>query len=126
VPGINEKNKSLYELACRIAVNTVAQGTAAELMKLGMILLQKAFDAQQLRARMILQIHDELLIAVPEQHATVVEKIVADALQNSVSWDVPCGPAHPECFCANKDVSKENVPLVVTTRIGSSWDEVTK
>lgn len=106
VPGIYEKNKSLYELACRIAVNTVAQGTAAELMKVGMLLLQKTFDEQpSLNAQMILQIHDELLISVPESSTAIIEKMVVDVLQNSVNWDVP---------------------LVVTTRVGKTWDEVTK
>jgi len=106
LPGIYEKNKALHELACRVAVNTVAQGTAAELMKLGMILLQKGFDKHpEWQARMILQIHDELLIEVPEHNAATVEKFVADTLQNSVNW---------------------NVPLVVTTRLGKTWDDVTK
>lgn len=105
IPGIHEKNKSLYELACRVAVNTAAQGTAAELMKLGMILLHKQFTSDKYNAHMLLQIHDELLISVPQEYAQIIEKNVKDVLQASVDW---------------------NVPLVVTTRIGANWAEVTK
>lgn len=105
VPAIYEKNKNLYDAACRIAINTRVQGTAAELMKIGMLKLDHVFHEQQLRARMVLQIHDELLIAASEQDIKIVEKLVIDVLQSSVDW---------------------SVPLVVTTRVGKNWAEVTK
>ncbi|MGE0009732.1 MAG: DNA polymerase I [Candidatus Babeliales bacterium] len=105
VSGIHEKNKSLYEQATRIAINTVAQGTAAELMKIGMINLERAFKEHKLDANMILQIHDELLISVREDQAQKTEKIIRETLENVVSW---------------------NVPLVVTTSTGKDWKEVTK
>lgn len=105
VPGIYEKNKNLYDAACRIAINTRAQGTAAELMKIGMIKLFDIFSQKKLGAKMVLQIHDELLITVPEQDIKIVEKLVIDVLQSSVDW---------------------SVPLVVTTRVGKNWAQVTK
>ncbi len=105
IPGIHETNRSLYEQACRIAINTVAQGTAAELMKMGMINLDRAIKEQQLGAHMILQIHDELLISVPQEHAEKAIKIIRETLENVVSW---------------------TVPLLVTTNVGNDWKEVTK
>lgn len=105
LPGIYEKNKMLYELAKRMAINTAAQGTAAEIMKLGMINLSQRFKNENLDAKIVLQIHDELLISVPENQKDTVEKIVKDVLENVVAW---------------------NVPLIVTTRFGTDWQEVTK
>ena len=60
IPGIYEQNKALYEEARRVAINTKAQGTAAEIMKLGMIRLQQELRARRLQAVIVLQIHDEL------------------------------------------------------------------
>jgi DNA polymerase-1 len=105
VPGIYEKNRVLYDEARRVAINTVAQGTAAEVMKKGMIALNDAFKRQGLGARMILQIHDELLISVPCAEQAVTQNLVKNVLEQVVSWDIP---------------------LVVTTRFGADWGEVTK
>jgi DNA polymerase-1 len=105
VPGINERNKSLYEAACRAAINTQAQGTAAELMKKGMIDLHKQLRLEGLESKILLQIHDELLIDVPEHELERVQTITKNLLENVVSW---------------------NVPLKVSTRVGADWQEVTK
>lgn len=105
VPAIYEKNRSLYEEARRVAINTVAQGTASEIMKQGMITLSRAFKQENLGAKMILQIHDELLICVPQDEIEKTEKLVKNILENVVTW---------------------NVPLEVKTRIGKNWKEVTK
>ncbi|MGB8468128.1 MAG: DNA polymerase I [Candidatus Babeliales bacterium] len=105
IPTIHERNKSLYEAACRVAINTKAQGTAAEIMKLGMINVARALQEQHYDAHMILQIHDELLIAVKEDQAPAVEKLVKQVLESVVQW---------------------SVPLEVTTRVGANWDEVSK
>lgn len=105
LPGIYERNKTLYDLARRVAINTAVQGTAAELVKLGMINLQKAFDQNNINAKMLIQIHDELLIEIPQGNVQETERIIIDILQNIVDW---------------------NIPLLVTTRVGSNWQEVTK
>lgn len=105
IPGIYEKNRSLYEEARRVAINTVAQGTAAEIMKKGMITLDALFKEKRLGAQIILQIHDELIISVPEQEVIITEKLVTDTLEHVVDW---------------------NVPLVVNTRAGKNWKEITK
>jgi len=105
IPAIYEKNKSLYEEARRIAINTVAQGTAAEVMKLGMIKLDAVLKKEKLDAQILLQIHDELIISVPEGQHERAEQLIKQVLESVVEW---------------------HVPLVVTTRIGDNWKEISK
>ena len=105
LPGIYERNRMLYDAAKRAAINTVAQGTAAELMKRGMVDLDSALKQKGLNARMLLQIHDELLLEVPQDEMIETEKVVKEVLESVAAW---------------------NVPLVVTTREGTDWQEVTK
>lgn len=105
VPAIYEENRPLYEEARRIAINTAAQGTAAEIMKKGMIELNTLIKKEKLGAKILLQIHDELLISVPENEALVTQSLVKNTLEKIVKW---------------------NVPLQVSTRIGRNWKEVTK
>lgn len=103
IPGIHERNKNLYEAARRVAINTVVQGTAAELVKLGM--LKVARSIRDFDAELLLQIHDELLISVNEKQGCIAEKAIKDALESVVVW---------------------NIPLLVTTRLGYNWSEVSK
>ncbi len=105
LPGIYEANKGLYQEAVRVAVNTAVQGTAADIMKIGMIRLATTLREQNVPAKILLQIHDELLISVQKGHEQEVEKIASRALEQVVQWDVP---------------------LQVTTRVGADWKEVTK
>lgn len=106
IPGIHEKNRNIYEEARRVAINTVAQGTAAEIMKLGMIALDKEFRAQKMGAKMVLQIHDELLISIPKNEQQQAEQLVKRVLESVVTdWAVS---------------------FTVSTRVGLDWGEVTK
>jgi DNA polymerase-1 len=105
LPGIHEKNRVLFDLARRMAINTPVQGTAAELMKRGMIELHTKLLNHHLKARMVIQIHDELLLSVPEGEIDTVERLVKETLEELVDW---------------------RVPLVVSTRVGKDWQEVTK
>jgi DNA polymerase-1 len=105
IPTIYEKNRTMYEEACRIAINTVAQGTAAEIMKLGMIAVRKELLAQYPDSCIVLQIHDELIISAPEEDAVAVEKLVKRVLESVVKW---------------------NVPLEVSTCNGADWKVVTE
>lgn len=103
VPGLQEKNKNMYDAARRIAVNTVVQGTAAELVKKGMLALNQVLN--QLQAKMLLQIHDELLISGPKDQIELIRQQVEQILETIVDW---------------------NVPLLVTTRLGDNWQEISK
>ncbi len=105
VPGIYERNKSLYDAARRIAINTPAQGTQSELMKIAMIKLDKAFKQEKLDAHIVLQIHDELLVTVCEDQKKRAQKVMREVMQQVVDW---------------------NVPLVVTLAEGYSWAEASK
>jgi len=105
ITSIHEKNKVLYELGKRLAINTVAQGTAAEIMKKGMIKLHETFLKALPEAHIVLQIHDELLISVPEEKLATCLPLVQESLEKIVSW---------------------NVPLQVSLRTGYDWQEVTK
>lgn len=105
VPEIHEKNKNLYELAKRVAINTTAQGTAADVMKKGMVILDKEFKKSNIGAQILLQIHDELIISVPEGNAKQAQDITKRVLESVVDWPV---------F------------LKITTRFGKSWKDVTK
>jgi len=105
VPGIREKNKHLFEAARRVAINTVAQGTAAEIMKLGMIRIHDLLQTQKVDAKILLQIHDELLIQVSDNDCAVAQDLVKKTLERVVDWDVP---------------------LKVTLRAGKTWQDVTK
>ncbi len=105
IPTIFEKNRVLHEEAKRLAINTKAQGTAAEIMKIGMIKIADEFKRQKLDAAILLQIHDEILVSAPVEQVDKVEELVKEQLEAVVSW---------------------NIPLVVTTRHGASWKDVTK
>lgn len=105
IPGIYEKNRMLYEEACRVAVNTKVQGTAADIMKLGMLQCAQALKAARLNAAMLVQIHDEILLTAAEGMADLVAREAKKSLECVVDWVVP---------------------MVVTTRTGASWKEITK
>ena len=101
--GINDKNPSMRNFAERQAINAPLQGTAADIMKRAMIALKPALDAEKLGARMLLQVHDELLFEVP-----VDEKEQTEALVKKVMESAGVGLA---------------VPLVVEAGWGDNWAE---
>lgn len=105
IPELHEKNRTLFEAARRIAINTPVQGTSADIMKIAMIRLKEAFLEKSLDAHMILQIHDELLIEFREEDQQAVAAVVKQAMEEVVSW---------------------SIPLEIALRVGHNWGEVTK
>lgn len=73
----------------RIAVNTVVQGSAADLIKLAMIAIHRGLPAVSERARMCVQIHDELLFEVPDADLDAVGRFVTECMTNALPLDVP-------------------------------------
>lgn len=89
LPDIHAKNFNLRSFAERTAINSPIQGSAADIIKIAMINMQKKLDELHLKTKMILQIHDELLFDVPKDELETIKKIVPAVMQNAVHLDVP-------------------------------------
>ncbi|HLW53753.1 MAG TPA: DNA polymerase I [Candidatus Angelobacter sp.] len=89
IPDINSKNPNMRGFAERTAVNTPLQGTAADLIKLAMIEIDRELRARGLRSRMLLQVHDELLFEVPQAELAAIRDLVRDKMENVHSLKVP-------------------------------------
>jgi DNA polymerase-1 len=105
VPHIHEQNRTLFEAAKRVAVNSPVQGTSSEIMKLAMIEIEKQLELKKLEAKMVLQIHDEIILELPQKEQKIVEKLVKTSMINVVKWEIP---------------------LKVGICTGKRWDQVTK
>ena len=102
IPELKNSKYTVREFGKRVALNMPIQGTAADIMKLAMIDAYKTLKKNKLNAKMVLQVHDELIVECPEKEADEVCEI----LKNSMS-----------CIAAL------SVPLMVDVKIGSSWAE---
>jgi DNA polymerase-1 len=89
VPDINANNRVQREFAERTAINTPIQGTAADIIKLAMIRCRQALQLAGLSARMLLQIHDELVFELPESEVAATLPIIRSAMENALELDVP-------------------------------------
>ena len=89
VPEIDSKNRVRREFAERMAINTPIQGTAADIIKLAMIECDSAIKENELSARLLLQIHDELVFELPETELDKTRLIIKTAMENALSLDVP-------------------------------------
>ncbi len=89
-PGINDKNSAISKFAERQAINAPLQGTAADIMKRAMIAMLPALKEAGLNAKMMLQVHDEVLLEVPEAEMAKTEELVKRIMQNAAQGiDVP-------------------------------------
>ncbi len=98
--GLDSADPRTFAALMNMAVNTPIQGTAADLVKLAMIRVQAALEASQLSARMIMQVHDELVFEVAEQEADALRELVVPLMEGAMELDVP---------------------LVVDTGVGQNW-----
>jgi DNA polymerase I len=103
LPEINSNVQMLRAQAERMAVNMPIQGTAADLMKIAMIEVYKELKTISPKSKMLLQVHDELVIEVPEKDVEKVAKVVDEKMEK----------IHKLC-----------VPLNVDTEVGKNWDEM--
>ncbi len=89
IPDIGSRNPNMRGFAERTAVNTPLQGTAADLIKLAMIALDREITTRKLRSRMTLQVHDELLFDVVPEEAEEMQQLVKQEMENVAEFSVP-------------------------------------
>ncbi|HLJ16260.1 MAG TPA: DNA polymerase I, partial [Bryobacteraceae bacterium] len=89
IPDINSKNFTARGFAERTAVNTPLQGTAADLIKIAMIRIDAALRERELKSRMTLQVHDELVFEVPEGEVDIVKSLVREEMEQVHELAVP-------------------------------------
>ncbi len=102
IPELFSSSQTERALGERIAINTPVQGTAADIIKMAMISIHRRLMRENLRAKLLLQVHDELLLEVPEDEIEEVEKMVKEEMESTV---------------------RLRVPLKVETGIGTNWAE---
>ena len=105
VPGITDKNPARRAFAERQAINAPIQGTAADIIKRAMIRLPAALEKASLKARMLLQVHDELLFEVPEAEIEKTSALVREVMEG-----------------ATRPVLELSVPLVAEAGVGDDWE----
>jgi DNA polymerase-1 len=89
IPDIESRNPNQRGFAERTAVNTPLQGTAADLIKLAMISIDRKIAERKLKTVMVLQVHDELLFEVPEDETAEIEALVREEMEGVVRLSVP-------------------------------------
>lgn len=89
LPEISSRNFNQRSFAERTAMNTPIQGSAADIIKKAMIDLHKTLKEKNLQARMLLQVHDELIIEAPHKELTTLQEIVPQVMESTVDLDVP-------------------------------------
>lgn len=87
--AIDSSNPQQQALAKRIAINSVVQGSAADLIKMAMINVQRNLQSKFEGARLLLQIHDELVVEVPKESAEPVRDFLVDVMESAMALDVP-------------------------------------
>ena len=88
LPDINAANFNVRGAAERMAINMPIQGTAADIMKLAMIRVHRRLEEEKLQAKMLLQVHDELVFEVPQEELEAIKKVVFDEMPAALELDV--------------------------------------
>ncbi len=89
LPELTSPNRNFREFAERAAVNMPIQGTAADIMKLAMIVVHRRLCEEGFKGKMVLQVHDELVFDVPESEVDRLVSMVRDAMEHAFEMDVP-------------------------------------
>lgn len=89
LPDITSSNFNLRGFAERTAMNTPIQGTAADIIKKAMIDMDKRLETEGIQARMLLQVHDELIFEAPKEELEILKKIVPEVMESALALDVP-------------------------------------
>lgn len=102
LPEINDRNKMRQQAAERAAINAPMQGTAADIIKIAMIHVERELKIAALDAKMIMQVHDELVLEVAENDLLKTQALVEDKMNHAIQMDVP---------------------LLVGIGVGDNWDD---
>jgi DNA polymerase-1 len=102
LPELKSSNFNTRSFGERVALNMPIQGTAADIMKIAMINVSRRLRDEELSAKLILQVHDELIVECPEGESSLVSLVLREEMENA---------------------AKLSVPLVAETRVGKSWFE---
>jgi len=102
LPELKSSNFNLRSFGERVALNMPIQGTAADIIKAAMVRVDARMRAEKLQARLLLQVHDELIVECPTEEAETVKAILVDEMEHVVDY---------------------RVPLLVDAKIGASWAE---
>ena len=105
IPDLHSPNQGMKATALREAVNTVVQGTAADIMRRAMVRLHESIQAGRLKSRLLLQVHDELLVEAPPEEVATVSGMLRDAMEGA------------------DDLGALDVKLVAEVRPGNNWLE---
>jgi DNA polymerase-1 len=89
LPDLNARNKNVQAFAKRMALNTPIQGTSADIIKLAMLQVHEALQTKKLKARMLLQVHDELVLEVPKSELPEAAALVRECMENACELKVP-------------------------------------
>ena len=105
--GVRKSGSGGFSLTLpeREAINTVVQGSAADLMKLAMLRVDERLRRESMQAGIVLQIHDELVLESPPEETSQVRQILVDEMQSAMALDVP---------------------LIVSIHGGANWDACDK
>jgi len=102
IPELKNKNKTIVQFGERVAMNTPIQGTAADIIKIAMNNLYKALKENNLKSKLVMQVHDELIVETVKEELEIVKKLMKETMENVV---------------------KLNIPLDVDLNTGKSWYE---
>lgn len=89
IPEINSSNNTEKKRAERAAFNTPLQGSAADIVKIAMLKIDEQIKQNNLGSRLILQVHDELILEVPDNEINTISPTVKDCMENAVKLDIP-------------------------------------
>lgn len=89
LPDLNSRNFNLRSFAERVAINAPIQGSAADIIKLAMIAIHRELEARGFQARMLLQVHDELIFNLPAEELTAVSALVRERMEQAVELALP-------------------------------------
>lgn len=89
LPDINSRNFNIRGFAERTAINSPIQGSAADILKIAMIQLDKALVAGDYQTKMLLQVHDEIVLEVPKFELAEMKKLVKQTMEEAIQLSVP-------------------------------------